>query len=221
MTRTRPGALGLVTAVALAASALLAAGPGVDFPFDRLYGTYEDLEIETAPANDGALDVRLSSPENSLTLERGSLRLDPAADGLHKAALDVTFSGEGLLVTELKIGSIPSRFEDQVRFPRQTHRLTAWVTIEPVEDGYEVVAEELPETVTVEVESSRAQGLVDLCRKMSLFLPGDAGCENLESLLSSPRVPLPRPGSAFLVRRESLTEAERERLDLYLAGSRL
>jgi len=194
---------------------------GVDFPFDRVYGTYENVDIETLPMSNGAIDLRLSSPQNTFTLESGTLHLEPAADGLHKAVLQVVFSGEGQLVTEIKLGTIPARFEDQVRFPRQQHTVTAWVTIEAEAEGYRIVAKELPETVQIELESSRAADLVGFCRQMSLFFAGDAGCEKLQSMLSNPKVPLPKPGSDFLVRRSTLSESERERLDLYLAGSKL
>lgn len=194
---------------------------GVDFPFDRVCGTYENVNIETLPMSNGAIDLRLFSPKNTVTLESGTLHLEPAGDGLHKAVLQVAFSGEGELITEVKLGTIPARFEDQVRFPPQEHTVTAWVTIEVEEDGYRIVAKELPETVQIELESSRAEGLVGFCRQMSLFLAGDAGCEKLESMLSNPKVPLPKPGSDFLVRRWALSESERERLDFYLAGSKL
>ncbi len=211
----------LAVAVAVSAGRLLALGAGAEFPFDRAQGTYENLDIEALPMQSGPLDLRLSSPENTVTLEHGSLRLEPAEDGLHKAMIQVVFSGEGRLLTEIKLGTIPSGFEDQVRFPRQEHRVTAWVTIAAEDEGYRVVAEELPETVQVELESALAADLVGFCRRMSLFFAGDAGCENLESMLSNPKIPLPEPGSDFLVRYADLTEAERGRLDLYLAGSKL
>lgn len=207
----------VLVAVRLPAVQLIAVG--VDFPFDRMYGTYENVEIETLPMSNGAIRLQLSSPKNTVTLESGHLHLEPAEDGLHKAVLQVAFSGEGRLITEVRIGTIPARFEDQVRFPSQEHMVTAWVAIEAVEDGYRIVTEELPETLQIELESSRAADLVRFCRQMSLFFAGDAGCEQLESMLSNPQVPLPRPGSDFLVRRSALSESERRRLDLYLAGS--
>lgn len=209
----------VLVAVRLPAVQLVAVG--VDFPFDRIYGTYENLEVETLPMSSGALDLRLSSPENTVTLESGNLHLEPADDGLHKVVLRVAFSGEGQLVTEVEFGTIPSRFEDQVRFPLQEHTITAWVTIEAEEDGYRIVTRQLPETVQIELESARAAGLVSFCRQMSLFFAGDAGCEKLDAMLSNPNVPLPEPGSDFLVRRSALSESERERLDLYLAGPEL
>jgi hypothetical protein len=213
--------IALAVALTLSSIALMGLDVGVDFPFDRAYGTYENIELEALPVQSGALDLRLSSPENMVTLESGHLRLEPAEDGLHKASVQVIFSGEGQLITEVRVGSIPSRFEDRVRFPRQQRNLTAWVTIEAVEEGYRVVTQQLPETVQIEIESERGADLVSLCKRMSLFLAGDVGCERLESMLSSPRVPLPKPGSDYLVRRSDLTVTERERLDLYLLGSKL
>lgn len=211
----------LVVTVAMLAGQLMAQGASVDFAFDRAHGTYENLAIETLPMQNGALSLRLSSPENTVTLESGSLRLEPAEDGLHKALIQVIFSGEGQLITEIKLGTIPARFEDQVRFPRQEQRVSAWVRIEAEDEGYRVVTEQLPETVQIELESALAAEVVGFCRRMSLFFAGDAGCGNLESMLSSPKIPLPKPGSDFLLRHSDLTEAERERLDLYLAGSKL
>lgn len=204
-----------------AATSLYAAGAGVNFPFDRVTGEYEDVEVSTAPTSSGALDVHLSSSENLLRLESGSLRFEPAEDGLHKAELVVTFSGEGQLVTEITVGSLPARFEDEMLFPRQQQSITAWVEIEAIQEGYRVTTRRMPETIAVDVESARAGDLVELCRSISLFFVGDAGCEALESILAHPKLPLPKPGSEFVVARSVLTADEIERLDLYLAGSKL
>ncbi len=216
----RLGAVVLLAAFGVASS-LPALAPGVDFTFERAYGTYEDVDVEALPVKSGALDVVLSSPDNTVTLEAGSLHLEPAEDGLHKVLLDVTFSGEGQLITVVKLGALPARFEDDVRFPRQQRSVVGWVSIEAVEDGYRVVTRELPEVVQIELESALAGDLVGFCRKMSLFTAGDAGCDSLEGLLSNPKLPLPKPGSEFLVRGSALTETERQRLDLYLEGARL
>ena len=72
----KTGALALVAV--LAAVGLPAANVGVDFPFDRAYGTYENVDIETLPMSSGVVDLRLSSPKNTVTLESGSLHLEPA-----------------------------------------------------------------------------------------------------------------------------------------------
>lgn len=211
----------MALAALLAASVLVALGTGVEFPFDRVLGTYENVSVDALPADNGAIGLSLSSPENAVTLEGGSLRLEPAEDGLHEALLVVQFSGEGRLVTEVRMGSFPASFEDRVVFPSQTHRIIARVSVEPEEEGYRLVAKELPETVQIQLESSRAEDLVSLCRRMSLFFAGDAACEGLDSMLSNPKIPLPKPGSDFLVRYSALTQAERERLDVYLAGSKI
>ena len=203
-------------------AALVGAGaPGVDFSFQRVYGTYENVDVEALPVSNGAVNIKLSSPANSITLEAGSLHLEPAEDGLHKAVLDVTFSGHGQLTTEVKVGALPARFEDEVRFPEQQRTVSAWVSIEAVEEGYRVETVQLPETVEIELESALAADLVGFCRTMSLFFAGDAGCENLETLMSHPKLPLPKPGSDFLVRRSDLEKPEQERLDHYLEGARL
>lgn len=220
-TTPRPTVPCLATVAFLAAAPLLAAGAGVDFPFDRVYGTYENVRLEAEPASAGAVNLSLSSPQNSVTLESGSLRLEPAPNGEHKAVLRVDFSGEGQLVTEVEVGAVPARFEDYVRFPRQAHQITAWVTISSDEEGYRIVTRELPESVRIELESSRAAAVGGFCRQVSLFLAGEAACDKLESMLSNPSVPLPEPGSEYLLRRSVLTPAEVERLDLYLAGAQL
>lgn len=214
-------ALASFVLVALGSTALVATEAGVDFSFERGYGTYENVGVEAVPSSTGRLDVSLSSPENTVTLEAGSLRLEPAEDGLHKALLDVTFSGHGRLVAEIKLGGAPARFEDRVRFPSQRRTVLGWVSIEPVEQGYRVVTEQLPDAVEVEIESQLADGVVGFCKGMSIFVAGDAGCDKLETLLSQPRLPLPDRGTEYLVRSEDLEPSERERLDLYLEGARL
>lgn len=199
---------------------LMAIGVGVDFPFDRVQGTYENVNVETLPRSTGGFDLQLSSPENTVTLESGNLYLEPAEDGQHMALLEVIFEGEGELITEVKLGTLPARFEDHVRFPRQEHTVKAWVTIEAEEDGYRVVLKELPETIKIKLESSRARDLESLCRSMSVFFAGgDAGCEKLGTMLSNPVVPLPKTGSDYLVPYSSLTESERERMAVYRAAS--
>lgn len=220
-TRARFLVLPVIAAGLMLAAALLATAPGIELSFERVFGTYENVDVDALPVTRGALNVQLSSPENSVTLEAGSLLLEPAEDGLHKAVIDVTFSGEGRLITEISIGTLPTRFEDQVRFPRQRRAITAWVTIEAAEEGYRVVTVELPETVEIELESALAADLVGFCRRMSLFTAGDAGCDTLAENLSHPKLPLPKPGTDFLVKSSDLTEVERERLDLYLQGAKL
>lgn len=216
--RSVAATVGLAAVIAVATGA---AGPPADFSFDRFLGTYEDLDIEAMPMQSGPLDLRLSSPSNTVTLEAGGLRMTPAEDGLHKVTIEATFFGEGELVTEVKLGTLPARFEDRVRFPRQERVLAAWLTVEAVEDGYRVVVEEVPESVTIRLESGLAARLVGFCRSASLFFAGDAACGNLETMLSNPRLPLPKPGSEYLVSYTQLTDQERERLDVYLAGAEM
>jgi len=211
----------LVIALPLLAGTLLAQGAAVDFSLARAYGHYENIGGAAMPINSGVLTLNISSPENTIELKTGSLRLEPSPEGLHRAKLAVTFEGQGSLITEVKLGSFPARFEDEVRVPSQAREVTAWLTIEAAEEGYRVVAEDLPESVEIELESALAGDLVSFCQKMSIFMAGDAGCDGLAHLLEHPRLPLPAPGSEFLVRYSDLTEEERERLDFYLEGTRL
>ena len=152
----------------------------------------------------------------------GRLQLAPGGDCRHDALLRARFRGDGELEADVELGGFPGRFEDRVRIPEQEREIAAKIIIEGGGRGggdYRVTLEELPVTVGVEVESELAGRLVSFCRRLSLLVVGDAGCGALDRALSNPRLPLPEPGTRFVVRRDELTPEERARLARYRAAA--
>lgn len=195
----------------------LAAAPlGIDLRFERLNGVYEDLEADVEPIQSGPVTIRLSSPEHRLELKSHEVRISPDSGDRHKLWATVRFSGTGSLIADLDFGGIPAAFEDQVEFPDQQVQIEAKVRIEVVESGFEVTAEELPRFVNIEMKSRLGGELVEWCKRLALFVAGDAGCSELDERLSRPRLPLPAPGASHLVSFEELTAEERARIELYL-----
>lgn len=211
----------LTVVLAAAAAGLVAApaaGATLVFELERYNRAYPGLSAEPEPIERGPLSVRLSAPRFDLEVLANRLELRPAGGCRHRGVLRGRFTGDGELLAEVELGNIPARFEDRVRVPEQERQIEARINVEPAAGGWTVTLEELPETVTVEVESELAGSLVAFCRRLSMFVAGDAGCGLLERSLSEPRLRLPEPGTRFLVRRDELVEEERRRLEAYLAA---
>ncbi len=212
--------LGVIVTSLLAgagAGAVFGAEPLV-FELDRYNKQYTGLVAEVEPIARGPITIELTSPENDLTVLGNRMELEPAGNGQWKGRVWARFLGEGQLIGEIKLGAFPARFEDRVTILEQERELAALVTIEPGEGGYLVTLEELPETVSLAVESELGSSLVDFCKRFSVFLAGGAACAVLEDQLANPRLPLPEPGTEVFVRGGYFTEDERRRLDDYLAA---
>ncbi len=197
--------------------ALMASPIGIELRFDRLNGLYENVVAEVEPIRSGPVTIRLASPEHRLELESNQIALSPSGDASHVIKAQVRFSGSGLLNAELDFGGIPASLKDMVVFPDQEAVLEGKVRVEDVDAGYLVTVEELPDFVTIEIHSELGSELVAWCARLALFVAGDAGCEDLESALSHPRLPLPAPGTTHLIRSDELTADERSQIDVYLA----
>ena len=224
MRRQRLGAGAAAGVAALLAFAVLTGRPapasdggGFVLEAERYNDTYTGLETVAPPIVSGPLTIRLTAPRYDLTVLANRLELEPATECRHRASLWGRFSGDGELLADVELGAFPARFEDRVRIPEQEKRIEGRVYIEEIPSGYRVTLEELPARVTVRIESQLASGLVSFCRRLSLFVAGDAGCGALDRVLSNPPLALPEPGTQFVVRHDELTEEEREQLVYYLS----
>ena len=221
------GGIGLRVALALLllalshdrAAASLAEAASTAFTFDRLNRSFEGVVDQLAPVHVGPAEVVLSSPEHAFTLRRHVARLTPTPAGEHDVELEIAFSGWGLIEADVTMGTIATRLSDRVVVPAQSLAITAKARVERTEGGYLVTPTAVPPSVSVRIESQLARRLFSLCRPMGLVLV-NLDCLALEAALSSIAIPLPAPGSAYLLPDEELTELEREGLDLYLARSR-
>jgi hypothetical protein len=84
--------------------------------------------------------------------------------------------------------------------------------------GYNIALVEAPEAVEVRIESELAGRLVPVCRQMALVLVR-FDCAALSDALSKVQVPLPGPGTEFVLPIEELGPEEVKALDRYLAQS--
>lgn len=184
------------------------------FTFDKLNREYANEVTEAQPMEQGGIRLVLTSPQNRVRLTRHELRLSPLADGTHRAVLDVEFEGGGQVEAEISIAGAASRVADEVTVPLQSKTFEGRVIIRRTEAGYVFTALELPENVTVAIESQLAGRFLQTCRLMRAVLPLD--CNALDTLLSQVVLPLPEPGQSFLLPTTELTDQNRRALDGYL-----
>lgn len=186
------------------------------FVFERLNREYENEVVQPAPREEGSVRLQLTSPQNRVRLTKHELRLTPLPDGSHLAALTVEFEGAADVEAEISIAGAASRLEDRVTVPLQSRTLDGRVTIDRVAGGYVFTALELPERVTVTIESGLADRFLQTCNLLRALLPLECGV--LGSLLSRVILPLPDPGGSYLLPDEELTDGDRAALDVYLRG---
>jgi hypothetical protein len=187
------------------------------FVFERLNREYRNEVTRPAPREQGGFRLRLTSPQNRVRLTRHELFLTPLPDGSHRAALTVEFEGAGQVEAEISIAGAVSRIEDQVTVPLQSRTLEGRVRIERVPQGFLFTALELPERVTVTIESGLAGRFLQTCNLLQVLVPLD--CNALGSLLSRVVFPLPDPGGSYLLPNEELTPQDRAGLEDYLRSS--
>lgn len=184
------------------------------FTFDKLNREYTNEVTEAQPMKQGGIRLVLTSPQNKVRLIHHELRLAPLADGTHQASLDVEFEGGGQVEAEVSIGGAASQLTDEVTVPLQAKTFEGRVAIQRTEAGYVFTALELPERITVAIESQLAGRFLQTCRLMRAMLPLD--CNALDTLLSQVVLPLPEAGQSFLLPTAELTEENRRALDRYL-----
>jgi hypothetical protein len=97
-------------------------------------------------------------------------------------------------------------------------RLDGRIRLSRSAEGYQISLVEAPETVEVQIQSQLAGRLVPVCRQMALVLVR-FDCAALEDALSRVNVPIPKPGTEFLLPIEEVSPEEAKALDRYLASA--
>jgi hypothetical protein len=203
-----------VAAILIAAGAAGAAS-AAEFEFARLNRTYSQFVDQLEPVVLGPVEVLLRSPRHQLQLSRHHAWLEPATDGTHKIRLEIEISGSGTIDAVLKAAGLEGKLEDELVLPHQTLRLDGRIRLARSPAGYQIALVEAPESVQVQIQSQLAGRLVPVCRQMALVLV-NFDCAALEQALSLIQVPLPAPGTEFLLPIEEITPAEAKVLDGYL-----
>jgi len=188
--------------------------------FEKLNRTYSQVALEILPVEEGPVTVRLSSPRNSLVVRSHSLRLEPGAGNSFTADLQVEFLGKGWLVADVEVGGLSTRLQDEVQVPAQALEMQGRVRLRKVRGGYEVTPEQLPQSISVRIQSGIGKRLVELCEGVSSLPFTDVDCPALEQALTRAVVPLPAAGETFLLEDADVTPAEQRQLDGYLRDLR-
>ncbi len=213
--------------VALLAAALAVCGPWAAaasptpspeaqaFRFGSLNRTYSMNGATVAPIRQGPLTIHLSSPHNVLVVQKNLLELQPLGDGTYRSHVSIDLLGSGDLVARFDTGTGAGEpMDDRVVLPPQTIDLEGRIKFDRVPAGWEVTALSLPPQTEVKIQSRVVTSLVNLCEQLSAFLGLE--CGGLQTSLTQVAVPLPKPGSVFLLQESDLTPAEVQALDAYL-----
>jgi hypothetical protein len=209
--------LALVAILGLTVSSWAKAGPPEQLVFERLNRTFSGIADELAPVEVGPARVELRSPNHALELHRHLVSMTVAPEGGHRIVLELRVSGWGEIEADVTVGSIETTLSDHLTLPEQSVLLAGRAAIVRGEGGYNIAVFELPETVTVAIESQLAQRLFRVCRPMGLVLVA-LDCPALERSLSQIVVSLPKPGSTYFLADEELAPADRVELDRYLSA---
>jgi hypothetical protein len=205
--------------VALAWAVVLAAGAAradaAEFEFARLNRTYSQFVDQLQPVVLGPVEVLLRSPQHQLQLTRHHAWLEPAAEGTHKIRVDIELTGSGTINAVLRAAGLEGKLDDELTLPRQTLRLDGRIRLARSQAGYQIALVEAPESVEVQIQSQLAGRLVPVCRQMALVLV-TFDCAALEDALTRVNVPLPKPGTEFLLPIDEVSPAEAKALDRYL-----
>lgn len=194
--------------------------PGTtEFTFPLFNDTYQENGAVMAPVAQGGMTVRLSSPENRLTLRTHRVTLTPLSDGTHRAEFVADFAGRGRVIADVSMGGgSPTRLQDEVVVPPQTRTVVGRVLLARGTGAYEITPVEMPERVAIAIETQLGGSFANLCDSFALLLQLD--CSGVRGMLNNAQVPLPGPGETYLLLDERLTPDDRKKLDAYLAAFR-
>ena len=201
----------------LGAAAGAAQEAGREFSFVKLNRTYNNLVSNLAPIEQGAVVLRLSSPEHSLVVQSNRLRLRPVENGVHAGRMELAILGKGWLVADVEGAGMATRLEDELYVPPQTLVVEAKVKLARQEGGYGVTTVELPRQIQVNIQSKLSNQLLSWCDGFSLLLP--LNCEGMGRSLSVATIPMPEAGGEYFLEDAELTAEDRAALDAYLGGS--
>jgi hypothetical protein len=209
-------AIALVFALdAAGAAPARSAGGAAEFEFARLNRTYSQFVDQLQPVVLGPIEVLLRSPQHELQLSRHRARLEPAAEGTHSVRVEIEVKGSGTIHAVLRAAGLEGKLDDHLVLPLQTLRLDGRIRLSRSAQGYQISLVEAPDSVEVQIQSQLAGRLVPVCRQMALVLVR-FDCAALEDALSRVNVPIPKPGTEFLLPIEEVSPEEARALDRYL-----
>jgi len=212
----RFGAL-LLSAMALGLFPGTAGSAETELSFARLDGPHAFSEVATAPSAWGPLQLRVRARSAQLRVLSHRVYLSPLEDGTHQARFVSRVEGNGAVSAEVTVLGFATEQADDVTLPPQDQTLNGRVRLGRDGEVYRVTTVELPQHVTVRMQSRLGERLAQWCEGIPLLDALGGDCGGLRRALSSVTVSLPRPGETYEIRRAELTEPERQAVDGYLA----
>ena len=187
-----------------------------DLRFEKLNRVYSDFAPLLEEINQGGVVVRLDSPKQTLILRDHRVRMAPGANGQFDGEVELDVQGKGMLIADVTFGPLAERFAEEVIIPPQTLTLAGKAKLARVTGGYEITPIELPEKLSVAVQSETVNRILALCDQAALVSLGAIDCSGLDRALTRPAVPIPQ-GQVFTLHDTDLTDDDRRELDALLA----
>ncbi len=169
--------------------------------------TYRDLDPGLVPIQQGPLRIGVSSPEHRLQVFSNAFAVRPVTDESWAAELRVDLEGDGRLLADVDVGGAVSQLVDDVTARRQWIVARGEIRVARAKDGFRIELVTAGPPPTVEIQSALGAQIVTACQGIALLLGLD--CDGLERGLSVVQIPMPDPGTAFLLPEVYLNEAER------------
>lgn len=169
--------------------------------------TYRDLDPGLVPVQQGPLRIAVSSPEHRLQVFGNLLSVRPATEETWEAELRVDLEGDGRLLAEVDIGGVVNELVDDVTANRQWVTARGEIRVSRAPEGFRIELASAGPSPTVEIQSALGAQIVAVCQSLALLLGLD--CDGLQKGLSVVQIPMPDPGTTFLLPEAYLNEAER------------
>ena len=223
MVRMRPARTSILCLV-LASLALAASAsqlPREELEISVMNGVYENLDAGLVPFEQGPVTLVIRSPKHELRVHSNQLLLERDDAGLISAEFAADVEGRGNLIIDIQSAAGVTSFEDRVEVPRQWLKTSGHVRLEPaqpIERGWMVTfVDYVHDIVGVQIRSQATQQVVDACRTMVSLGFVVLDCDAVQAALARVEVPLPEPGSQFLIRRDLLSPDEALVFDRFAA----
>ena len=169
--------------------------------------TYRDLDPGLVPIQQGPLRIGVSSPEHRLQVFGNALAVRPVANEGWEAELRVDLEGDGRLLADVDVGGAVSQLVDDVTARRQWVVAQGEIRVLRAPEGFRIELVRAGTPPTVEIQSALGSQIVGACQGLAMLLGLD--CDGLERGLSVVQIPMPDPGTAFLLPGTYLTAEER------------
>ncbi|GMU67531.1 MAG: hypothetical protein AMXMBFR36_38050 [Acidobacteriota bacterium] len=198
----------------------VAEAPAHELEFEGFNRVYTDLVGELAPVALDPVTVRLSSPRQTVMVRDHRISMRPLGGGRTEGRLEIELLGKGEIVADVDLAGNVSRLADELILPPQRIALDGRVRLARADGGYQVVPEQMPSAVRVEIRSGLIDRVVGACEGAAMLSFGAIDCAPVRDALERPAIPLPAGAGEFFLADADLTAADRAALDALITAAR-